>query len=115
MMYNLLIEGLKESDFMTLRWNAEVHTVHTKTGEYRILNNRGAYLGEIVKEGEEKYRIVFCGNMDKEIIEGIERVKNVSKMIMNRQLKTPEYQPKKILTFSPRTNYYQKNSQRYAA
>jgi hypothetical protein len=112
MKYNVLGAGLREEDLMTFRWNADVHTVHRKTGEYKILDNRGAYLGEIVKDGEDRYKIVFFGNVDREIREEIEKVKNVIGMITNRNVKSPEI---RTGIFSRQIDHYQRNSLRYAA
>jgi hypothetical protein len=110
MMYSTLITGLREKDFMTFRWNADVHTIHRKTGEYRILNNRGIYMGEIVKEGEENYKIVFYGRIDKEIVDGINKIKDIVEKI--NQLKNPEI---KTGIFSRQIDHYQRNSLRHAA
>jgi hypothetical protein len=107
-----LIAGLREEDFMNFRWNADVHMVHRKTGEYKILDNHGTYLGEIVKDGEERYRIVFFGNINKEIAEEVERVKKVAGLIVNKQLKSPEI---KSGIFSRSIDHYQRNSLRHAA
>lgn len=115
MMYNVLAEGLKEADLMTLRWNADVHTVHRKTGEYRILNNYGSCVGEIIKEGEEKYKIVLYGRMKENFPKETERVKNVSEMIVNHKINPPEYQKTKRTIIFPYRAHYQRNSSRHAA
>jgi len=108
-----LVKGLKEEDFITLRWNADVHTVHRKTGEYRILNNHGACLGELIKEDDETYKIVVNErDMENSFYMEIEKIKEMSEMIIHKKLDRPEmYEEKKMINFYP----HRQNSLRYAA
>ncbi len=109
-----LITGLREDNFMTLRWNADIHTVQQKTGEYRILNNRGMYLGEIIKNSENYYKIIV-NERDTNIFsykyKEIEKIKEIAERIVNNQLESPEIKEK--INFSPYIANYQKF--RYAA
>jgi len=108
-----LINGLREEDFMTLRWNADIHTVYRKTGEYKILNNQGVYLGEIVKEGDDFYKIVVyeedMKNVFSQTNEEIEKIKIISEMIINKQLDKPRIYGEKRVNFSPYIASYQIN------
>ncbi|OGJ12509.1 hypothetical protein A3K82_03160 [Candidatus Pacearchaeota archaeon RBG_19FT_COMBO_34_9] len=112
-----LVNGLREEDFMTLRWNADVHTVHRKTGEYRILNNQGTCLGEIVKESEEKYKIItYEEDMKNVLYKEIEKIKEISEKIISRQLDKPKiYKEKRKINFFPYIAHYQRNLLRNAA
>jgi len=80
---------LKEKDLMTLRWNADVHTVYRKTGEYIIYNNRRVCLGEIRRGKIMLYN--FKGETSKEA----EKVREVSEKIFKKQLTSPECKSKK--------------------
>lgn len=99
---NMLIHDLKEEDFMTFRWNADVHMVHRKTGEYKILNNHGAYIGEMRKGADEKYVIFVISEFNG----GVEKIKETLEMIAKGKLKTPEYKTKEKVLF-PYINHYQ--------
>jgi hypothetical protein len=95
-----LISGLKEEDLMTLRWNANINTVGKKTGEYKILNNKGVYLGELWKEADG-YKIMF----DRDWINASElgellEIKKIAEGIINKKIKSPIVNTKKVIPIS---------------
>jgi len=118
-MRKTLVNELREDDLMTLRWNADVNTVYQKTtGTYRILNNKGEYIGEIIRECGNNCRIVFYENeMTKEKIQKLLEIKEVATKISNNQLQNPNNQIKKVIPFSRHIDSYQKYNyfSRYAA
>jgi hypothetical protein len=79
-----LVSGLREEDFMTLRWNADVHTVRRRTGEYRILNNRGICLGEMIEENGS-YNIKIYEDTNE-----TETIRKVSEEIINKKIEEPK-------------------------
>lgn len=87
MIETILATGLTEKDFMTLRWNANVHTVHRKTGEIFILNSRGLCIGELMK-GTSGYLVVGFNYGDN--VEEINSLKQTSEMVLNREIVNPE-------------------------
>jgi len=110
-----LIDGLKEEDFMNLRWNTNVHTVQRKTGEYKIFNNRGVCLGQLEKS-DIGYKIVVderdmnpCTQLGKEI----KQLRKMSQMIINNQISEPKLEEGRILDFIPYIKHYRRYS--YAA
>ncbi len=97
-----LISGLKKENFMTLRWNADIHTVQRRSGEYRILNKRGTCLGEIIEEdGSYKIMVYEDYKNNFKTIREIEKIRDVSKEIINKQLEKPKgiYKEKNVVNF----------------
>jgi len=86
---NSIVRGLLEKDLQEFRWNADVHTVHRKTGEYRILNNLGICLGEIVKaRGIEYNLIVYDSDFNRmrqnmQVSKEVEKIKKVAETVIN--------------------------------
>ncbi len=113
-MRETFLAEINEKYLNLLRWYAGVSTIYEKTGGYVLRDDRGAYVGELKKEGEETYKIVFCGNMYKEITEGVKRVKDVAERIPCKKLKSPDSEIKTSI-FSRQIAHYQRNSLRYAA
>lgn len=113
-----LISGLNEDDLMTLRWNADVHTVYQKREQkYKLLDNKGEYLGDVLRE-KDGCRIVFYKNeINNEKFQKLIEIKNIVNKILSNQLENPNKQVKKIIPFSQYIDSYQRYSflQRYAA
>jgi len=106
-----LIDGLREEDFMTLRWHADVNTVYDrKTKTYTIRNNRGNYIGELVRNDfGGDYKIISCGSHLIPSLKDLIKLKEVARLIINNQLTSPELKPKK--TFDcPYMNHYLRKS-----
>ncbi len=104
-----LIDGLREEDFMTLRWYTDVNTIYNrKTKEYVIKNNRGDYIGELIKNDiGNTYKIVSCRSHLIPSLKDLIKLKEVTKLIVDKQLTSPELKPRKDFS-SPYMNHYLK-------
>ncbi|MCL5018260.1 MAG: hypothetical protein M1416_00625 [Candidatus Pacearchaeota archaeon] len=99
---------LGEKDLMTLRWNADVHTVYRKTGEYMIYNNKGICLGEI-RRGK-----IMLYDLEGELSKETAKIRDVSEKIFKKQLTSPEFKSK-IVSVSPYLIHYQRDFLRKAS
>jgi hypothetical protein len=89
---NTIVRGILEKDLQEFRWNADVHTVHRSTGEYRILNNLGVCIGEIVKaRGLEFNLVVYDSDFNRrrqnlQISKEVEKIKKVAETVINTRI-----------------------------
>jgi hypothetical protein len=109
-MVDYTIKGIREEDFMTLRWNADIHIIGEKMGpRYRIRNNKGTLLGEMIQgTKDEQYKIIFYGDVVRDNFQDIERIAKVAGQLAKKHLQNPVIE-KRI--FSP----HQINYLKYAA
>ncbi|MDD5012266.1 MAG: hypothetical protein PHQ66_01300 [Candidatus Nanoarchaeia archaeon] len=108
-MVNHIIKGIREQDFMTLRWNANIHLISQKNGRYNVRNDQGTLLGEMVLgTRDEQHKIIFYRSIIRDNHRDIERIEKVVEQIAKKQLMSPVIENKKIIPFSPNQINYLK-------